>query len=70
MAVIRDCGCGGRGCFCCEPTPQERLQMRHDALETLSDGADNVADLVAARAAKSDIYRTEDPRNLKPNERK
>jgi hypothetical protein len=53
----------------CDPTPPENLQMLHDALETLSDGADNVVDLTAVRAAKNGIYRTEDLRNYKPNER-
>jgi hypothetical protein len=68
MAVIRDCElCGNRGCSWCEPTPQENLQMLHDALDTLSDGADNVVSLDAARAAKSGIYPTDDPRNFKPN---
>lgn len=63
--VIRDCFlCGSKGCkFCIRP--EEVLQMRHDALATLSNGSENVVDLIAERADAYGVYRLDDPQKQK-----
>lgn len=54
MAAIGHCEmCGSRGCFLCNPKPEELLRMRRNALEDLSDGSSVVGDLVMTRAARS-----------------
>ncbi len=61
--IMKDCNlCGSRGCHVCMG-PDTMLQMRHEALRTLSDGSNHIVDLVAERAAAAGWYRTDDPRN-------